>query len=114
MMRMRAKYVRLRRSSTEGIAERWKRQYRRPDGGWNDTFRHKAKDVYERLLALGESPTEDAVAEILGTGSWTDIWCEGCQSYHRLAVEIGEIEPKAYCPTCIEEAAAILKREVGC
>lgn len=107
-MRMRPKYVRLVRSSTEGIAERWKREYRRPDGGWNDTFRYKGKDVYDRLVALGPNPTEDAVAEIIGNGSWTDIWCDGCRSYHRLAVEIGDEERKAYCPTCIGEAVAIL------
>ena len=108
-MRMRPKYVRLRRSSTEGIAERWKREHLRPNGVWIDSFKHNGKEVYDRLVALGPSPTEDAVAEILGTGSWTDIWCVGCGSYHRLAVEIGEHEPRAYCQTCIEEAVAILK-----
>jgi hypothetical protein len=111
-MRMRAKYVDVRFASGRGVAARWHSQY--CDGGkWRMTPTsvkgRSSEQVYNDLCALGENPDIDKVAEIIGNKSWTHISCDGCPDYVERAISIGEHEPKAYCPTCLREAYAVLQ-----
>lgn len=112
-MMMRSKYVNIQVASARGVADRWASQYQHPVDGWRryselDKGRSR-KDVHDELAALGDNPPIDKVAEIIGNKSWSYICCDGCNNYVERAVCIGEYEPKAYCATCIEEAAYILK-----
>lgn len=64
--------------------------------------------VHERLVALGEAPSIEDVAKIVGNQSWSYLSCEGCSDYVERGVRIGEFEAKIYCATCIGEAALVL------
>ena len=103
---MRAKYVEILTAEDRcrRVAEKWKREQFRA-GSW---IHSSGADIYERLVALGDKPRPDAVAEIIGNKSWSHISCAGCQAEVERAVSIGEYESRAYCPTCIAEAAEIL------
>lgn len=109
---MRPKYVSIRVASATGVAERWAQQYQHPKDGWRGTAqRPDGKKIYDNLIALGENPPIDKVAEIIGNKSWSYISCEGCNEYVERAVVLGEYEPKSYCATCINEAHQILLGE---
>jgi len=108
-MRMRAKYVQLRHASATGVAQRWYSQYCR-DGNWAKVSWKDPgpEEKYQALLALGEQPSLEAVNGIIGSRSWTHLTCDGCSDYVVLAVALGDLEPKTYCSTCLEEAHYIL------
>lgn len=106
---MRAKYVAVQIASARGVAARWAHQYQHPVDGWRSPDNGSAKDIYDQLIALGPNPSIEKVAEIIGNKSWSYITCEGCSDRVERAVAIGEYEPKAYCETCIAEAAQALK-----
>lgn len=107
-MRVRAKYVRIRHASARGVAERWWRMYFKDrDSQWYDD---RKRDIWKRLNDAGDAITIDQADEIIGNQSWTHISCDGCNEYVLAAVEIGECNAKAYCPTCIHEAGEILER----
>lgn len=106
-LRIRAKYVAVVHASGRDVAERWRAQYQRGDN-WTGTVSGSSKDVYDRLIALGENPDIEKVADIIGNKSWSFIHCDGCGENVRRAVSMGEYEPKNYCETCIAEATIIL------
>lgn len=106
LMRMRAKFVTIQVASGRGVAERWAGQYRERDGSWR--YGPEREQIYNRLVALGENPPIDKVAEIIGNKSWSYIRCDGCNGDVERAVAIGEYDTKAYCATCIREAYAVL------
>lgn len=109
---MRAKYVTVAVASARNVAERWASQYREPDGIWRDTKLPNQKtrqEIYDQLVALGDTPPIDKVADVIGNKSWSYLTCDGCSAQVERAVGIGEYEPKTYCATCIAEAKAALE-----
>lgn len=69
MTRMRAKYVCIQVATGRGVAERYRRQY--PAGDTTKPLGKDSEDVYQRLLALGDNPPIDKVAEIIGNQAWS-------------------------------------------
>lgn len=106
MIRMRAKYVNIQVATARGVAELYRQQY--PAGDTRRPLGRDTDEVYQQLLALGNNPQIDKVAEIIGNKSWSYISCDGCRDYVERAVAIGEYEPKAYCAICITEAFTAL------
>ena len=105
MTRMRAKYVNIQVATGRGVAQQWASQYREKDGTWRGDDKEQ---IYRKLVALGDNPPIDKVAEIIGNKSWSYISCAGCPEYVERAVAIGEYEPKAYCAICVTEAFTVL------
>ena len=112
-MRMRAKFVNIQVATGRGVADRWASQYRERDGAWRTCLAgpRTSQQIHEVLVALGDNPPIDKVAEIIGNKSWSYISCDGCSESVERAVAIGEYDTKAYCQTCIKEAHAILTGE---
>lgn len=104
----RLKYVRIRHAAQSGVAERWRSQYQHPKDGWTNTASGNSGVIYSKLCELGQNPTPQQVADIIGNKSWSFVCCDGCSEYIEKAVEIGEYEPKAYCETCLREALQAL------
>lgn len=110
-MRMRAKYVCVEYASARGVADRWRAQYER-DGKWIPMSNGSSEAIYSQLCALGNQPNIAKAAEIIGNKGWTYLSCDGCSQHVETAIRIGDHsigdEPKAYCATCVREAAAVL------
>lgn len=76
-----------RQSLANQAAERWLRQYTYRDGD----VEPGRKDVYERLLALGETPEPNSVDSVIGNNSWTKPNdCSECGMNFDVVVELGE------------------------
>jgi len=110
---MRPKFVRLATQPLSTVAERWKRQYyETADMIWKRyqcSIGSSSKEIYDKLVALGDNPTWQDINAIIGNLSWTHVSCDGCSEYVLVAVSIGEYDSKnKYCPTCVAEAAALL------
>jgi len=74
-------------SNPAGVAERWREQYFQ-GGEW---LRHKpwAAAVYEQLCDLGERPTAEQVATVVGNKSWSYLSCDVTGEYVESAIQIG-------------------------
>lgn len=71
-------------------------------------------EKYDKLQALGESITAEAVNEIMGNTSWTDHKCTECGKDSEKLVRIGEEPDYAaqwvdLCENCLSEAMEKLK-----
>lgn len=69
-------------------AKRWKSIYY-VGGKWT-TFADNAEAVYERLVALGDSPNPDQVSEIAGEG-FVSILCDHCQERTNAAISFKSV-----------------------
>lgn len=107
LKRLRAKYVSVLDGSERNVAASWKGQYYDHSSGWA-TSPKNCELIHKKLLALGPKPFFDDVDAVIGNNSWTRYSCDGCGEYTRLAISIGEYEPKKYCAVCIKEAAFLL------
>ena len=105
-IRMRSKFVTVVYSNTTGVAARWREQYEERLSRWYDDNK---KEIYKKLLALGENPDREDVAKIVGNKSWSYLTCDGCQESEAALVSIGEYEAKNYCKTCLAESNQIAK-----
>lgn len=104
-MRIRAKFVSVEVATGRGVAERWRNQYFKQDGGWSKHPDSTSEAIYESLRCLGGNPDIAKVANIIGNKSWSYIACDGCNEYVERAIRLG----RAYCFTCIGEAAEVMK-----
>lgn len=106
VMRMIAKYVNLVPHDLSGIAERWRKQYE-TQGRFMEESRKK---TYEELKGLGDKPSPEDVARIIGNKTWSYSSCESCSDQVSVLIFIGsDYEPKGYCKTCISEAFELSK-----
>lgn len=107
---MRAKVVSIEHASGRGVAERYKSQYWHARDGWLKTVNGSSSDTYNRLCALGPTPSVSDVAEVIGNKSWSYILCRGCSTHVEKAVRLGrEYDEELFCRECISEAAQILE-----
>ena len=94
------------RSLILDVADRWKSQY--PDG----------KDgIYEKLMDLKISATEDDVALIIGNSSWTEINCDECGRSVDAAAQVGqepdyESRTAIVCFPCLEIAVKKIRKSL--
>ena len=58
-----------------GAASRWKEIYL-DEGQWR--LEKDAKAIYNKLVALGETPDPDKVDSIIGSVAWTHRLCDAC------------------------------------
>lgn len=65
-------------ASARNVADQWRSQYSRKDGGWDVTVSGSSLDIYEKLCALGHNPDIHAVAEVIGNKSWSHLSCSAC------------------------------------
>ena len=103
--------VLIRTADGHGVADRWQSQYQHPVDGWRRTAHGPAKEVYERLCDLGQTPSAAATAEVIGNKSWSYLTCDGCSEYVERAVEFtdsGSERNPLLCAPCIELARAAL------
>lgn len=95
-----SRVVRIGVASAARVAERWKVQYFHEATGWKTIERSRPEEVYNKLCALGPEPTTDAVAEVIGNRSWTDIRCDACNDYVVRAARVNDV---ALCRLCLTD-----------
>lgn len=71
------------------VAERWKKQYWTPLGGWSE-FGTGKESAYQKLIALPEGATEQDVDAAIGNDSWTANRCDECREDIDVVVRLGE------------------------
>lgn len=92
-------------------AQHWRKTYFR-DGAW--VYNSKKETIYYYLLALGDSPTPDAVNEIIGNDSWTATFCHECGKSVEEVVQVGQ-DPDydsataSICKPCLITALELIK-----
>jgi hypothetical protein len=87
----------------------WREQY---EGKWHlYTF---AREVEEKLAALGDSPTPEQVNEVIGNTGWTDVRCTECLKYHDavVVVVLNDDAEVHLCRLCLDKATSMLLEEV--
>jgi len=89
-------------ASTDGISERWRRQYRDADGRWRSVASGDSGAIYDKIVAAGDDAA--AVDAAIGNKSWTRVSCDCCLEYADIGARIGEYESKVYCLPCLEAA----------
>ena len=78
-----------RKMIVKDIAEKWKNQnylgkkWRILNGGIN------SKDLYKKLVDLGENPNPDDVDMIIGNKGWTSLVCGDCMKFKDKGVLFG-------------------------
>lgn len=83
------------------IAERWRDQYF--DNGTWKFCKGGAEAIYNQLVKLPNSATEEDIAKVIGNGSWTKIGCDSCGE----SVDVVAIFDDDYvCLTCLRAALA--------
>lgn len=115
-MRTRPQFVSLIRGTGVGVAQRWFNQYHRHGGDWRAFSANgsTAGEIYDRLLALGHTPSRDDVAAVIGNKSWSYVTCDSCRDEVSEVVAIGdelELSKRSYCRTCITEAMELFSGE---
>lgn len=98
------------RAKPEAAAEKWKAQNCK-GGAWSPrvTF-GDTKDVYERLVALGPTPTWQSVEAV--ARSWGGLWCSCCHSYVGIVVELYVDDPTGICFDCLDVMRYALHRKM--
>ena len=95
-----------------GVPARWRAQYSRgyPTGaGFTDERKALIADLLDALDEL----TPDAIADIIGNRSWTNIECDNCGAEELpAAVTVGPDDPysnrtSTICQTCAAAALAL-------
>ena len=86
---------------TAKVAERWQNQYRKSDGTWINNFSNK-REIYKKLVALGNNPNPEDVDRIIGNTSWTVLKCEECKQLCDIIAVMGE--HTQLCFKCLEKA----------
>lgn len=85
-------------------AKKWKFQYKDSNANeWRNRNGHDREKTYRQLVELGTSPDPDAVDEIIGNPTWTDVKCDQCGAYVDMVVQVGQ-EPdydSATCELCV-------------
>lgn len=106
----RPRFVSLTRSTGADTAARWMQRYAAGGEEWRERFLSggmTAGEVYNKLLDLGDAPSREAVAAIIGNKSWSYVRCDSCSDEVEETVRIGEshdINARNYCRLCISEA----------
>jgi hypothetical protein len=94
-------------ASGRDVASRWKAQYCR-DGKWAHTIVWSAKVTYDRLVALGATPSPEAVSEVVPQG-WAYPLCNVCGDYCSRAVSFGDCYTVEVCERCLEASLFALR-----
>ena len=86
-------------SRATGVAERWKQQYyRRATKEWD----YKGEAMYDKLVALGSSPTPEQVNATIGNDSWTQVTCHECGDEDvDVVVQLGDAHPEIRRTACV-------------
>lgn len=98
-------------ASGRGVADRWREQYLHRTNGWGNTASGPAKDIHEKLCALGQNPTPEQVADVVGNKSWSYLSCSGCNEYIKRAVQFSDSWSEdciLLCDSCVEAAKQAL------
>lgn len=110
------------REKIRGVPAAWRKSYGPESRGgkwYASCVTDDREATYNKLVALDlETATADDIKAIIGNSSWTDLACDGCARATRDAiVRVGEDPNVGYessallCPSCIEEAAALVRSE---
>lgn len=83
---------------------------------WTRQYKADRQDVAERLLSIDfETATADDIEAIIGNRSWTNIRCNECGKEElEAAVHFDDDDEYSYirlCRDCIDDAAALLRRQ---
>lgn len=100
------------RSTIEGVADRWEKQYQSYLKAGDDRYGDK-RAVLDRLRKLDlSSCPEDDVIDAIGNNSWTLVDCQGCGGDHdRVVIMSYESDagyPIQFCIACLDEAIETL------
>ncbi len=73
------------------------------------------EETYQRLLALGDSPSPDDVDGIIGNETWTHEYCDGCKGYVSESVCVGQVpdyesSTATLCRACVFDAVKVLEQ----
>jgi hypothetical protein len=107
------KITRLERAATAAIRyvahnNSWGIQDKSPD--------NKYRMVWEKLKALGDRPSPEAVNAVVGNDSWTTVFCEPHLESVDEAIKLSSLDPftgKEYkkfiiCKDCLQKALSLL------
>lgn len=94
----------------DNIASTWKQQYCF-QGVWE--YGHDKKEIYDKLVALGDDKTEKQITEIIGNPSWTDLKCDECDKKVDSVKIFGDgYESSVYvCLKCLKKSVKELKND---
>lgn len=108
------------RDLIRGVAATWRAQYYHDAAQlWSFVAGGSAQTIYDQLCVLDvETATHADVAAIIGNGSWTRVWCNGCETNVEVAVEVGappdyESSTATLCPSCLAAAVSLVLHHAG-
>ena len=101
-----------RQTQANDAAMRWKIQYHSQiaDG----RLKNDRKNIYNKLVSLGNTPNPDDVDKVIGNKSWTETMeCNECYSNSDIIIEVGQEQDydsmTAYlCPKCLNKAVQLM------
>jgi hypothetical protein len=108
------KITRLERAATAAIRyvahnNSWGIQDKSPDD-------NEYRMIWEKLKALGDRPSPEAVNEVVGNNSWTTVFCESHMEFVDEAIKLSSLDPfteeeyKKFiiCKDCLQKALSLL------
>ena len=105
-----------RRSLADSLAEDYRKAFENhgaDGGGW--WVLHK--EIYDRMVALGEHPTVEAV-EAAGRGGWSNIKCGECNQRVEAVIVVDhgdgyESHTTTICLKCLKMAVVLVEAEIS-
>lgn len=98
-----------RQELANNAAKRWKTQYFNGQE-WRRTMYGDAERTYAKLLALGATPSPDAVNTAIGNSSWTCLECSKCDQQVEKVFIFEKYDNLIYvCQPCLEAAVEQFK-----
>lgn len=96
------------------VAKGWSGQYFSQKKGWLKGPIKDPKEVYDRLVELGDNPNPDDVDKVIGNGTWTSVpRCDECLQRTEAVVRFGA-DPDEYlvsvCFDCLTKAVSLVKK----
>lgn len=96
-----------------GVANQWYNTYCVGNGVWR--YGDDKRIIYEKLIALGDSPDPKDIDRIIGNNSWTSTRCDECGTYNAEDVLMLGEEPDYesatvhICWPCLSKAAIYMQ-----
>lgn len=102
------------RAKCAGVAQKWREQYF-VNKCWGTTQRGSSRDVYEKLIELGPSPTSVQIADVIGNDSWTHVRCDECEQPQERVIRLGQrpdydVSTIYICDECLNRAIELLHK----
>jgi len=103
-------------SKAADAAEQWRQNYQNCSRGkW---YSEDKRLIYGALIGLGDNPSPEAVNEVVGNTSWTDIRCDNCNEKVDTVIRLSgwgygdhNDEQVEFCQTCVDTMHRLIHDE---